>query len=540
MEHAHCVLVVLEDGESLQSWQEQLSLFGAKTTVLGSLDMVADACRTAQADLLLFPVEIGYVPLMVAKLRNDFEALGIVAMHEDLSASLRVQLLLTGADACVPADVDVPELMAWCHAVRRRLLHVPAGEPAGAAPDGQGQPEPEEWVLRDKGWTLVSPQGVSLELTHSERQLMDAFVRHADARFSREDLMRDKGIAAGDSRAVDSLISRLRRKASQAGVALPIKSVHGWGYTFTGKLVAHLEPHEQEVMEFQPFREEPVLEHAIPAELLRAVESLDVLDPRTTQALSFCYQLRVAAGSGQYSGVDAQVFWTAPSGQRLGADRLLQHITDLDRRQALCEWMMQTLMSDVRRWWQEYSLRASHIGIKLPAEMLEHCYKRLPSLLRQFELDPASIELDVFSDNMLGDFPRLVPSLEYLRVSGVQVWLSSADIENHHLSRLREWPIRGIKLEPQVIKRACAEPTFKALLETACHLINELGLEVVVKGVDTLEQRDLALSLELSHYQGQLTSELMSEDGFLLTLASSEPAFSSNNENPRRLTGAGH
>ncbi|HRL20714.1 MAG TPA: EAL domain-containing protein [Alcaligenes sp.] len=537
MEHAHCVLVVLEDGESLQFWQEQLAVFGAKTTVLRSLDHVAQVCHGAQADLLLFPVDVGYVPLMVAKLRNDFAHLGIVALHRDLNPSLRVQLLLTGADACMPVDIDVPELMAWCHAVRRRFLHAD-GTPIAQQSDEQGLSEQDEWILRDKGWTLVSPDDVSLELTHSERQLMDAFVRHADARFSREDLMRDKGIAAGDSRAVDSLISRLRRKAAQAGVTVPIKSVHGWGYTFTGRLVAQLEPHEHDVMDFQPFREEPVLEQAMSAELLRAVQSLDVQDPRTVQSLSFNYQLRVAAGSGQYSGVDAQVFWTAPGGQRLGADRVLQHMSDPDRRRALCQWMTQTLMSDVRRWWQEYSLRASHIGIKLPVEMLEYYYKHLPEQLRRLELDPASIELDVFSDNLLDDFPNLVQRLEYLRVNGVQVWLSSVDIENHHLSRLREWPIRGIKLEAQVIKRACAEPTFRALLETACHLINELGLEVVVKGVDTLEQRDLALNLELNHYQGQLTSELMSEDGFLLTLASSEPVFSQNYDTQRRLSEA--
>ncbi|XOT97953.1 hypothetical protein ACMTAU_02410, partial [Alcaligenes pakistanensis] len=28
--------------------------------------------------------------------------------------------------------------------------------------------------------------------------------------------------------------------------------------------------------------------------------------------------------------------------------------------------MLRTLLTDVRRWWQEYSLRASHIGLKLP------------------------------------------------------------------------------------------------------------------------------------------------------------------------------
>jgi len=226
MEHARCVLIVLEEGEGLHYWLEQLRVFGTKTSVVRSLEKVAEA-RLSQADLLLFPVETGYVPLMVAKLRNDFGSLGIVAVQSGLSASARVQLLLTGADACLAMDVQVPELMAWCHAVRRRNVYAAVGA-AQAMEEVQDQSGQQEWILRDKGWTLVAPNGVGLELTHSERQLMDAFIRHADARFSREDLMRDKGLAASDSRAVDSLISRLRRKASQAGVALPIKSVHGW------------------------------------------------------------------------------------------------------------------------------------------------------------------------------------------------------------------------------------------------------------------------------------------------------------------------
>lgn len=534
MEHARCVLVVLEEGEGLQYWQEQLRIFGTKTAVIRSLDRVAEA-RQTQAELLLFPVEAGYVPLMVAKLRNDFGSLGIVAIQSGLSASARVQLLLTGADACLALDVPVPELMAWCHAVRRRNVYATVGHIQGDDYT-QEQAGQQEWILRDKGWTLVAPNGVGLELTHSERQLMDAFVRHVDARFSREDLMRDKGLAASDSRAVDSLISRLRRKASQAGVALPIKSVHGWGYTFTGKLIVQQEPQDTEVMEFYSPREEPAPVQPTPLELLRALEALDVLAPQTSEALSFSYQLRVATSTGQYSGVDAQVFWTAPSGLRLSSERVLHHMSDPIRRQALCEWMLRTLMADVRRWWQEYSLRASHIGLKLPIEMVVPIYKRLPDLLHQFELQNCCLELDLFSDEELEETPELIQALQYLKDHEIQVWLTSTDIENNKLNRLRGWPLSGVKLEAEVIQRACREPIFRSLLETACHLLSEQGFELVIKGVDNLEQRDLALSLELGHYQGRLTSELMSEDGFLLTLASSEPSFAQGGDSSRGLS----
>src|SRR5690606_39655007 len=83
--------------------------------------------------------------------------------------------------------------------------------------------------------------------------------------------------------------------------------------------------------------------------------------------------------------------------------------------------------------------------------------------------------------------PRSLHSLPTRRSSDL-VWLTSTDIENNKLNRLRGWPIRGVKLEAEVIQRACREATFKALLETACHLLSEQGFELVIKGVDRSEE----------------------------------------------------
>ncbi|XOT97954.1 hypothetical protein ACMTAU_02415, partial [Alcaligenes pakistanensis] len=91
-----------------------------------------------------------------------------------------------------------------------------------------------------------------------------------------------------------------------------------------------------------------------------------------------------------------------------------------------------------------------------------------PSMLRQFELQPCCLELDLFSDEELEETPELIQALQFLKDHEIQVWLTSTDIENNKLNRLRGWPISGVKLEAEVIHRACREATFKALLETAC------------------------------------------------------------------------
>jgi len=102
----------------------------------------------------------------------------------------------------------------------------PAGEPAGAP----------RWVLRDHGWTLISPEGKSLTLTTAEREFMTSLLAAPDHRLARTDLYAahtgDERVAQ-ESRGLDVMVSRLRRKAQLAGMRLPLRSVRRWGYMFT-------------------------------------------------------------------------------------------------------------------------------------------------------------------------------------------------------------------------------------------------------------------------------------------------------------------
>lgn len=93
------------------------------------------------------------------------------------------------------------------------------------------------WRLAQARCVLVTPSGVELRLTGNEYLLLQQLVdgnSPVDRRALNAVIGRDSHNPK--DRGIDILISRLRRKCADAGVALPITSVRGRGYVFHGAL----------------------------------------------------------------------------------------------------------------------------------------------------------------------------------------------------------------------------------------------------------------------------------------------------------------
>lgn len=93
-------------------------------------------------------------------------------------------------------------------------------------------------VLDTKARILRHVSGGSVELTETEYQLLELFLKHPDRILSRDELwkmLRGHEWSPLD-RTLDGHISRLRHKMTNAGHDM-IKSVRGIGYVFTGSVI---------------------------------------------------------------------------------------------------------------------------------------------------------------------------------------------------------------------------------------------------------------------------------------------------------------
>lgn len=202
---------------------------------------------------------LSLIDIAAAQLRVMRPTIGIVALTEFPDSDARVRTLLSGADACLDAQITGLELAAVFQSLMRRIADTSLAQSA-AEPIVPAQPNHLSasdarmnaidtsaasaggWRLTSKGWALMAPTGQMLSLTTAERSLLLRFANAPDKRLSRDSLSQDMTTGDGAEsdrrgRFVDVMISRMRRKAAAQRVRLPIKAVHGWGYMFTSDLL---------------------------------------------------------------------------------------------------------------------------------------------------------------------------------------------------------------------------------------------------------------------------------------------------------------
>jgi DNA-binding response OmpR family regulator len=196
--------------------------------------------QARRTPLLVMEAELSDLCMAVAGLRAMDTTAGIVAISSFDSPENRILGLHCGADACFQADVGTPEIAAALQALVRR---VPAAGRRQAAEGETRQPAPApaepagKWQFHDAAWTLVSPQGTRLSLTQAEREFLLRLTASSDKRLPRGDSPGMDAQGGRESvRRTDVVVSRLRRKAQDMNVELPIRTVWGWGYAFTGEI----------------------------------------------------------------------------------------------------------------------------------------------------------------------------------------------------------------------------------------------------------------------------------------------------------------
>lgn len=193
--------------------------------------------QARRTPLLVMEAELTDLCMAVAGLRAMDTTAGIVAVSTFDSPENRILGLHCGADACFPPEVASAEIAAALQALVRRVP-LSGRRPAEADSRNAAPAEPNgKWQFQDAAWTLVSPRGTRLALTQAERDFLLKLTASPDRRLPRGDVLAGDPQAGRESlRRTDVVVSRLRRKAQETNMELPIRTVWGWGYAFTGDI----------------------------------------------------------------------------------------------------------------------------------------------------------------------------------------------------------------------------------------------------------------------------------------------------------------
>ncbi len=198
--------------------------------------------------------------------------------------------------------------------------------------------------------------------------------------------------------------------------------------------------------------------------------------------------------------VEALVRWFRPDGSMVSPVDFVPIVETY----GLADRLTKAVLRDIGRMRREQpELPSIWINVS-PIELHEDFATTFIERLRELDLDPALMGLEVTESAAIRNVEQVCEVLGELRGHGVRVAIDDLGAGYTPLGYLRRLPIDVVKVDRSLIDRVDQDPVNQQLVTGVFRLARQLGCDVVAEGVERPEELQWLRSLGVRYVQGFL------------------------------------
>ncbi len=285
---------------------------------------------------------------------------------------------------------------------------------------------------------------------------------------------------------------------------------------------------QQRIHVYQHGREERrVRQLAILGDLRRAVRH---------DELKLYLQPKLSLRTGRICGAEALVRWDHPTLGWLPPGEFIGVAEQFGNISLITHWALAAAVRECRLWLEEGLDLTVSVNLSgrdlLDQDLPIHILK----LLRDHDLAPRHLTLEVTEEALVQDFSRATLVLQCLRDLGVRIAIDDFGTGYSSLAQIRNLPVDELKIDRTFVMHLPDNRDDVAIVSAALDLAHKLGLEVVAEGVETAAALGWLTAHGCETVQGFLISRPMPAEALAdwvhrygtedTGMVSVEPAFS--------------
>lgn len=238
------------------------------------------------------------------------------------------------------------------------------------------------------------------------------------------------------------------------------------------------------------------------------------------------YQPQVSSRDFHLVGMEALVRWQHPNLGLLHPTEFIQLAEDSGLIIPLGDWVFRKACLQNKAW-QDMGLTPMMLAVNFSARQFqqETFIARVEDILKETNLDPAWLELEITESSIMKDPNKAIEKLLELKMMGIKVAIDDFGTGYSSLNYLKRFPIDTLKIDCSFVSDLCKHPHDTAIVQAIITLGHALDLTVVAEGVETREQLESLIELECDVVQGFLFSKALSTDDFGELLVAQERWF---------------
>jgi diguanylate cyclase (GGDEF)-like protein len=230
---------------------------------------------------------------------------------------------------------------------------------------------------------------------------------------------------------------------------------------------------------------------------------------RALEREEFCvyYQPIVSLENGELAGLEALVRWQHPERGMISPAEFIGMAEEHGFILPLGQWVLERACRQLVQW-QRQSLqnRSLFMSVNLSAKQMAQTglVNQIKEVLEETNLDPAHLKLEITESAVMENAEMAVTVLKQLKALGVQLSVDDFGTGYSSLSYLHRFPLDTLKIDQSFVSRIGEADENGEIVRTIVTLAENMGMDVVAEGIETLEQLSELRRLDCRYGQGYL------------------------------------
>jgi EAL domain-containing protein (putative c-di-GMP-specific phosphodiesterase class I) len=230
------------------------------------------------------------------------------------------------------------------------------------------------------------------------------------------------------------------------------------------------------------------------------------------------FQPQIEPASGQISGVEALARWSGAE----SPEELFARAEAAGLAERLSRAIQRKALRTAGGW--SGPLAGLRLSVNLlPRDLDRPGYEQwLLAEITQAGLQPEQVTAEIVESSLMADSLEVAGRLARLRAAGVRIAIDDFGTGYSSLAYLTSLPIDAIKIDRAMISDIVGGSRDRIVVKAMIRLARELGLTVIVEGVENLAQLHLLEEWGCDLYQGFLGAGALDEAELLRFVSAAE------------------
>ncbi|QUT05946.1 bifunctional diguanylate cyclase/phosphodiesterase [Sphingobium phenoxybenzoativorans] len=233
------------------------------------------------------------------------------------------------------------------------------------------------------------------------------------------------------------------------------------------------------------------------------------------------FQPQIDIGSGAAVVAEALVRWAHPDRDMVLPGTFVPFAEETGVIVELGDWVMDRVCQTAAEWAQAGLTQRIAINISTRELAQVDFFMRLRHAMARHGTPAEALELEITETLAMEMEARLLDQLHALRKDGVRIAIDDFGTGYSNLSRLKDLPVDRVKIDRSLVEDITLSAEARTICSAVIGLIQGLGLETVVEGVESQDQVDMLRIMGCAVFQGYHLSTPLNEEDYLARFAPS-------------------